>query len=476
MKKGTTSTGRGPGGVESGSGSDGSGSKPIGERLLGMFAEVRQGEGPTALLLTLNVFLLLICYYLLKTAREPLILASGAEVKSYSSAGQSLLLSPGTYIYGKIAERVGRIRLIAIVTLFFASNLVLFFLAGKAHVPHLGIAFFLWVGVFNMMIIAQFWSFAADIYPPDQGKRLFAILGIGSTIGAVVGSGIARALFRWMNEYGLMLAAAAILLLALFVTVTVHRRETSRSTKGQTDDAHDKPLGKGSGFGMLVRDRYLLLVAALSFVLNWVNTSGEYILDRTLLESAKLRVPAGVDVAMWTHRFIGEFKADYFLWVNTASVVMQLFVVSRVIKYLGVRFALILVPALSVCGYFSALFVPSLTVIFAVKIVENTMDYSLQNTSRQALWLVVSRDAKYKAKSVIDTFVVRAGDFFSAGVTAAGTWLHFATVHFVMINAGLATGWVVVAVFLTRRYRSLSQANGEPAEPTVAVVRPLKAT
>jgi AAA family ATP:ADP antiporter len=227
---------------------------------------------------------------------------------------------------------------------------------------------------------------------------------------------------------------------------------------------------------MLVRDRYLLLVAALSFVLNWVNTSGEYILDRALLESAKLHVPAGVDAAVWTHRFIGEFKADYFLWVNTASVLMQLFVVSRVIKYLGVRFALILVPALSVGGYLSALVVPSLAVIFAVKIVENTMDYSLQNTSRQALWLVVSRDAKYKAKSVIDTFVVRAGDFFSAGVTAVGTWLHFATVHFVMINAGLATGWVVVAVFMTQRYRLLTESNGEQVEPTVAVIRPLKAT
>jgi AAA family ATP:ADP antiporter len=451
---------------------DASGSKrSMIERLLGMIAEVRKGEAPTALLLTLNVFLLLICYYLLKTAREPLILASGAEVKSYASAGQAILLVPGTYIYGKVAERVGRMRLIALVTMFFASNLVLFFIAGKAHVPYLGIAFFLWVGVFNMMIIAQFWSFSVDIYTPEQGKRLFAILGIGSTVGAVVGSGIARALFKRIGEYGLMAAAAAVLLLALSVTVAVHRREVKSNTKAGPHDARESPLGKGTGFQMLLRDRYLMLIGALSFVLNWVNASGEYILDRTLLETAKVRLPAGADAAAWTHLFIGEFKADYFLWVNTASVLMQLFVVSRVIKYLGVRFALLLVPALSLCGYGTAFFFPSLATVFVVKIVENTMDYSLQNTSRQALWLVTSRDAKYKAKSVIDTFMVRAGDLLSAVVTGVGAAVHFATVHFILINVAMVTCWITVVVFLTRRYKS--KAESEAPKPSVAPASPL---
>jgi AAA family ATP:ADP antiporter len=435
------------------------GKRTVTERVLGLFAEVHGGEAPTVLLLTLNVFLLLTCYYLLKTAREPLILARGAEVKSYSSAGQSVLLIPGTYLYGKLAERVGRMRLIATVTIFFASNLVIFFIAGKAHVPYLGVAFFLWVGVFNMMIVAQFWSFSADIYAPEQGKRLFAILGIGSTVGAVAGSGIARALFRPLGEFGLMLVAAGVLLLSLSVTLIVHRREVKRRHEGQKEEtpAGEKPLGAGSGFQMLLRDRYLMLVGALSFVLNWVNTSGEYILDRTLLEAAKVRLPPGVDAAVWTDRFIGEFKADYFLWVNVASVLMQLFIVSRVIKYLGVRFALLLVPALSLCGYCTALVFPSLAVIFVVKIMENTMDYSLQNTSRQALWLVTSRDAKYKAKSVVDTFIVRSGDFFSAGVTGIGAALHFTTTRFIMINVALATAWILTALFLTRRYVALSK-------------------
>src|SRR5260370_32294493 len=105
---------------------------------------------------------------------------------------------------------------------------------------------------------------------------------------------------------------------------------------------------------------------------------------------------------------------------------MQLFVVSRVIKYLGVRFALLMVPIVSLTGYTTLVFYPALAIILVVKIAENSLDYSVQNTSRQALWLVTSREAKYKAKSVIDTFIVRAGDLLSAMVTAIGAMLHLA--------------------------------------------------
>ncbi|MEO7327242.1 MAG: MFS transporter [Minicystis sp.] len=437
-------------------GSDGPKRTPL-EWVLNLFAEVRSGEGPTSAMLTLNVFLLLTAYYLLKTAREPLILVSGAEVKSYSSAGQALLLIPGTYVYGLIAQRVGRMRLIATVTLFFVANLIAFFVAGKAGVPYLGIAFFLWVGVFNMMIIAQFWSFAADIYGPESGKRLFAILGIGSTVGAVAGSGLARAVFKQIGEFGLMLAAAGVLLLALSVTFAVNRREAQKpGVKGAPKE--EEALKEGSGWSLLLKDRYLMLVGALAFILNWVNTSGEYILDRTLVQAAKDSAPAGADIAKWSHQFIGDFKAEYFLYVNTVSVLMQLFIVSRIIKYLGVRVALFLVPAISLAGYSSLVFFPSLTVIFIVKIAENSMDYSVQNTSRQALWLVTSRDAKYKAKSVIDTFIVRAGDLLAAVVTGLGAYLHFATSHFILINIGLVLIWIALLVFLTRIYKTRSEA------------------
>src|SRR5207342_1725323 len=134
------------------------------ERLLSPIADVRRGEAASALLMALTMFLVLAGYYLLKTAREVFILSEGgAEVKSYSSAGQALLLLFLVPAYGALASRVNRTQLVQWVTLFFASNLLVF-LAALAAGWHIGVVFFLWLGIFNVMVIAQFWAFAADVF------------------------------------------------------------------------------------------------------------------------------------------------------------------------------------------------------------------------------------------------------------------------------------------------------------------------
>ena len=144
-------------------------SKTLVERLLWPIADVHHDEVASALLMTVLMFLLLAAYYLLKTAREVFILTEGgAEVKSYSSAGQALLLLVLVPAYGAFASRVNRVRLVTIVTLFFASNLVLFMMAVRAGL-HIGVVYFLWVGIFNLMVIAQFWAFANDLYTKEQG-------------------------------------------------------------------------------------------------------------------------------------------------------------------------------------------------------------------------------------------------------------------------------------------------------------------
>ncbi|NOT33386.1 MAG: hypothetical protein HOP12_04360, partial [Candidatus Eisenbacteria bacterium] len=197
------------------------------DRALAPFAEVRGGEGATALLLMLNVFLLLGAYYLLKTVREPLILAGGgAEVKSYAAAGQAVLLLVLVPLYGQFASRVSRLRLITWVTVFFIANLVVFYLLAAQQVPFLGVAFFLWVGIFNLLVIAQFWAFANDVYSPEQGQRLFAIVAFGASSGAVAGSWAAGMLIPRLGVYPLMLVAACVLALCIGLTVMVEARES----------------------------------------------------------------------------------------------------------------------------------------------------------------------------------------------------------------------------------------------------------
>jgi len=161
--------------------------KSIFDRLVSIIATVEEGEAKGAFLLALNLFLLLAGYYILKTVREALILSEGgAEVKSYSAALQALLLLILVPAYGLLASRLHCLRLITWVTLFFISHLVIFYFLGRSGVS-VGIAFFLWVGIFNVLLIAQFWGFVNDMYTLKQGKRLFAIIGLGSALGAWLG-------------------------------------------------------------------------------------------------------------------------------------------------------------------------------------------------------------------------------------------------------------------------------------------------
>src|SRR6478672_1336001 len=150
------------------------------DRALSLFADVRGGEGLTAVLLLTNIFLLLICYSVIKTVREPLILlGGGAEVRSYAAAGQALLLMGFVPLYSWLASRVGRVKLLVGVTVGFITCIELFASAVAAHVPFVGVAFFIWVGIFNVSLVAQFWSFANDLYKKEAGDRLFPIIAMG---------------------------------------------------------------------------------------------------------------------------------------------------------------------------------------------------------------------------------------------------------------------------------------------------------
>src|SRR4029453_14607920 len=158
------------------------------ERFLNLFTEVRHGEARTALLLALNVFLILMAYYILKTVREALILGEGtAELKSYPSAGQVVVLTFLVPFYGRLVARFPRMKLINVVTVFFVFCPPAFYLLAQFGVP-LGMIYFVWIGIFSLLVVAQFWSFANDVYSKEEGERLFVIVGLGASLGAVAGA------------------------------------------------------------------------------------------------------------------------------------------------------------------------------------------------------------------------------------------------------------------------------------------------
>jgi AAA family ATP:ADP antiporter len=437
------------------------------DRLLGLFSEVRAGEGARALLMLVNVFLILVAYYVIKTVREPLILQtqvpgflqalgirSGAEVKTFAAAGQALVLMAFVPAYGWFASRVSRMKLIVGVTLFFVANILAFAFAVGAGVPFVGVAFYIWVGFFSLSIIAQFWSYANDIYTKDAGNRLFPIIGIGATAGSPVGAWIAGQLFGAHVSAQVMLClAAALLLLTLALYVGVNRGATSPGAPGAP--AAQAALGDRNAFGLVFGNRYILLIAVLLIVLNVVNTVGEYILSHLVVEHASAL--AAADASFDKGAYIGAYYGSYFLWVNVVAVLLQAFVASRLVKRFGLGGVLFALPLIALGAYGFVAVGATLAIVRVAKTAENSTDYSVMNTAKQLLWLPTTREEKYKAKQAVDSFFVRLGDLSAAFVVFAGTaWVTLDANGFAVVNLCFVALWLVLAVALVRRNKALT--------------------
>ncbi len=493
------------------------------DRFLRLFSDVRAGESGTVLLLGLNVFLILTAYYFIKPVREALILESGgAEIKAYSSAGQALLLLGIVPIYGALAGRLPRRPLINIVTVFFAACMAAFYLVGRTAGSSLQLAlvFFLWIGIFNVMVVAQFWSFANDIYTTEEGERLFPIVAFGASAGAVAGSWLSGGVISVFGIFPPLLIAAVILSASLAITNRIDSRERRRKEVGvpsvldtATMPAASSQLsladirraieeydrlqaerealgveveertvpgtepqvpapdltqtlqfaGKGEGpFKLVLKCRYLLFIALLILLLNWVNTTGEYILGSVVEDAASAAVAGGAG-RITEGQFIGGFYSRFFAVVNGLGLFIQLFLVSRVIKYLGARTALLILPLIALGGYALLAIYPLLSIVRWTKTAENATDYSLQNTMRNVVFLPCTREQKYKAKQAIDSFFWRAGDVLAASVVFLGTtFLGMRAGQFALVNIVLVLAWLAIAVLIGREYAKLVDSGRPP--------------
>jgi AAA family ATP:ADP antiporter len=422
------------------------------DRFLGLFSDVRPGEGGTAILLLVNLFLLLVGYYILKTVREPLILTlGGAELKSYAAAGQALTLIGFVPLYSWLASRVDRLKLIVVVMVFFIVNIELFYVGGHLGVPNLGFVFYIWVGIFSLAAIAQFWAYANDLYSKQVGDRLFPIIAIGATAGSPVGSWVCGKLFEaGMDAYDILHVSAAILVVHLILYPVVNRREARHSRAARA--AAETTLSGRGGFALVFASPYLRLIAILLIILNTVNTTGEYIIGRLVVERAHAAIAA--DPGLSEKAFIGSFYGSYFFWVNVAAVLIQAFLVSRIVRYLGIAGVILMLPLVSLGAYSVIALGASFAVVRWAKSAENATDYSVMNTGKQMLWLPTSREEKYKAKQAVDTFFVRTGDLISAGIVFAGTsWLALGVEGFALSNLVLVLAWLAVAGLLLREHR-----------------------
>ena len=423
------------------------------EKSLSLFADVRAGEGISALLLGLNIFLLLTGYAILKTAREPLILTKfTAEEKTYAAAGQALLLLLAVPFYGWFATQVSRLKLLVGLNLFFASNLVLFSALGQAGIQ-IGVVFYVWLGIFSVFVISQFWAFANDVYAEGQGRRLFPMIAFGQSLGAVAGASIATFLFAsFHSAYQLMLLTAVALLASIAIIFAVNRREIRRGGAAAAREAVEA-LGSEGGFQLLLRDRYLFWIGVMTVLLNTVNTSGEFVLSRLVQDESIRRYGADLVSEAQRGQFIGTYYGSFQIWMNTVGLLTQLLLVSRLMRYAGVRRCLFILPCISLTSYSIMAFAPVLALVRILKIAENSADYSVQNTVRPALWLPTTREAKYKAKAAVDTFCARTGDVLAGGIVFAATSASAGLRTVAGCSVVLTLSWLWVASRVAKQHR-----------------------
>ena len=431
----------------------------VSHRLLRIFGDVRAGEGRRVALFGLQIFLLLTAYYLLKTVREPLILLwglwglQGDELKIYATSAQALLLLVVLPLYGVLAARVHRLALVRFTLIGFIAALGVFMVLGIAHVP-IAAPFYMWLGIVSLLGVAQFWSLAADLHTRQAGERLFGVIAIGGSAGAIVGAQLARLLIKPIGTFGLMGLAAALYAVALVVVELIERDHRGPEPLPE-HTAPAAPHTRGA-FSLVMSDRYLLLIGALLIVVNLVNTQGEYILADAVKTHAE-QFPAAEREAV-----IGRFYGTFYSVVNTAALAVQALIVARVLQRGGTRSGLFLLPAVALCGYGAIALLPSLVVVAVAKAAENSFDYSMQTTVEQALFLPTDREIKYKGKATVDTVCVRLGDM-AAGCLVLVSLHVFALSRrgFALTNIVLIGVWMAIAVAIARRHRHL--AGDKPA-------------
>ena len=425
------------------------------ERLLSRVVPVRAGEGGVVVLLFVKIFLLLFAYYLLKPVREALILSeSSAEVRSYALAAQALLLMAIIPVYTAFLRRIfPHYHLVPWVTVFLAANLLAFMGVGAAGFG-IGVPFFIWLGIFNVMIVAQFWAFAADLFSVEAGERLFVLIAVGASAGAWGGAVASKPMFGLFGLYGTMGVAVALLLATVPLTPLARKRvpAAARPPEEATAPHPEEISGVLGGFRVVLADAYLRQIALFMLLLNCINSTGEYLLSRSVEIHADALVAAGTitDAGRW----IGGFYGNFYAWVNGLGIAIQLLLVARIFKYLGVGGATRVLPAVALVGYGLLAFVPVFALIRLFKIIENGLNYSLQNTARHALILPCDEEQKYAGKTTIDTFFWRLGDLAHAGIVFAGVhWFAAEPAQFAAFNALVAIGWWMLASRIGREYR-----------------------
>jgi ATP:ADP antiporter, AAA family len=412
--------------------------------LLRRLVVLQEGEGPALAASFLTLLCMFSSYTILRPIRETMGVTSGVEKLPYlfiAGFVVMLLLQP---LYGWLTARYPRGVFLPWVYGFFAANLIGFYCWFRLEADHTWIArcYYVWVGVFNLFVVAAFWSLMADVFTREQAGRLFGFIWAAASIGGIIGPTIDRELVSTLGTINLLPVSAALLLLSLVFMARVirwQRQAVASAQPGAVDE--DQALGGGmfAAFTQTVRSPYLLGIALFVLLMTWVSTF-LYLQQQAFV--AKVFTSADPR----TH-----FFATVDLWVQGLSLFIQALLFGRLFKWVGLRPLLAFVPIVMTCGYALYALIPTFMVIVVVYAARRVLDYAITRPCRDTLFTVVSREEKYKAKSFIDTFVYRGGDALSSGLYGVLTQSFGAgNAAIGWLGAATSAVWTLLALALGR--------------------------
>jgi AAA family ATP:ADP antiporter len=375
----------------------------------------------------LYFFFLLCGYYILRPVRDEMAIEGGVQHLPWMFTGTFVTLLVVTPLFGYLSARVPRHRLLLTVYLFFGANLIGFFVVMMSHITPEWTArvFFVWLSVFNLFVVSVFWSFMADLFTPEQGARLFAVIAAGGSTGAMTGPLLTAGLTFVVPVATLMLISAAFLVGCCICIYQLDRwaRHHLTAPVGQQGE----PIGGSiwGGIRLALTSPYLMGICLYLFCLT---TTATFL----YLEQARL---IGMQIPSPESRT--RLFAIVDLAVNVIAFITQAFVTGRMISALGLGSALVFLPIASVIGFSTVGLAPVLVVFILFTVVRRVGEYAISKPAREVLFTVVSREEKYKAKNFIDTAISRGGD-------AATGWIVNGVKAFGATTTQLA--WILVPI------------------------------
>jgi AAA family ATP:ADP antiporter len=407
-------------------------------RALGWAVPATPQERAAALWSFAYFFTLLAGYYVLRPLRDQMGIAGGVKNLPWLFTATFVTLLVAQPLYGALVAKLPRARFIPIVYHFFVANLVLFWLLLTLDVAPVVVArvFFVWVSVFNLFAVAVFWSFMADLFSAEQGKRLFGFIGAGGTAGALLGPVITIALSAPLGRVNLLIAAAVLLELAVFC---VYRLE--RAAAAQAGPRAEPGRVGGNAFAALtelIRSPYLLGIGAWVSLLSFCATI-------VYLEQANIVSAAVHDRDTQTRLFAGIDLA-----VNLLSLATQVFATGQVLRRLGTGIAAGALPAVYVAGFAALALTPTLAAVLTLQVAQRWMNFAIANPARQVFFTVLGREEKYKAKNLIDVVVYRGSDALYGWVFDSLQGLGLKLGGIALVAVPVAAGWLVLSAVLGR--------------------------